>query len=234
MEASWLPVLVSAAVLLAIILLAAVCLDCGNKGPMASIRQASGDYMPSTDFRIIHSSHTTTTLNSIHSPSHLLSPYPTSVDAGIQRHRSFTPTETESNPSYENPGIGPESLDSDCEDPGYIVVLADGQDPPPNASRASTPSSDANHEYVNVKTPSTSTIEDTDYQNVEPLHELNTIPRYENPDIGSGVPPAVIPALLAHCDSNEDESSDDDEGNYVNQPMDIQPAQCMMGRVNDL
>ncbi|XP_029944746.1 uncharacterized protein LOC115386534 [Salarias fasciatus] len=200
MDASWLPLLLSAAVLMAAVVLLAVCVDCRNNGPLASIPQthASEDYIRSTDFRIIHPSRTNTDLNSLGSPSNLLSPLPNSV-GGSQRQPSFTATETESNPSYENPG--PECLDSDAEDPGYIIVLPDGE-APPSLSRASTPNSgtsDAEPNYVNI---ACLPPEDSqDYVNVEP----------------SSVSQAM-PESSAQTDDDDDDSDDDDEGNYVNQP----------------
>ncbi|XP_070779998.1 linker for activation of T-cells family member 1 [Enoplosus armatus] len=190
MDASWLLWVLAAAILVSMVLLAVVCLHCRNKGPLASIRQgnASEDYMPSTDFRVIHPSQPTNDLSSI-SPSNLLPP----------EHRSFTPSETESNPSYENPAVGPDYInaDSDVDDPGYIIVLP-GEASLTNQSRASTPSSDVRHDYVNVPEKK----EDREYLNVDPLHfERST------------------PELSAQSDSDDDDDEDDDdddEGNYVN------------------
>ncbi|KAM7371368.1 hypothetical protein PAMP_008620 [Pampus punctatissimus] len=68
MDSSWLLVVLAATVFVSIIVLAIVCLDCRNTGPLVSIRQASASeiYMP---------------------------PHPS--DPGTQRRqRSFTPTET--------------------------------------------------------------------------------------------------------------------------------------------
>ncbi|KAG8006582.1 hypothetical protein GBF38_021042 [Nibea albiflora] len=60
-----------------------------------------------------------------------------SSDPGTQRHSTYTATETDSNPSYENPVV----VESDNDDPGYIIVLPEGATPVTNQSRASTPSS---------------------------------------------------------------------------------------------
>ncbi|XP_029914659.1 uncharacterized protein LOC115364299 isoform X2 [Myripristis murdjan] len=198
-------VLVAAAVVVASILLAILCLDCGKRGPLVSIRQghASEEYIPSPGFRIVppYQSHS----NTINPPS-TLSPF---LDSASQRHHSFTLTENESNPSYENPADGPnyENAESDGEEAGYIKVLPD----PPvveirqsNQSLASTHSS-VEPPYVNVD-PNSSTDrdrdsepDDRDYENVEP----------------------------ANPEAEEADSDDDDyEANYVNQPamIDNQPT----------
>uniref|UniRef100_UPI0037E8C345 linker for activation of T-cells family member 1 n=1 Tax=Semicossyphus pulcher TaxID=241346 RepID=UPI0037E8C345 len=198
MGSSWLVLVMVAAIFVSMVLLAVVCLDCRVKGPPVSISQAnaSDEYISSTNFRVIHSSQPNMDLNSIHSPSNLLSPFSSSSDPGTQRrHRPVTPSETESNPSYENPADGPDYVndESDTEDPGYIIVLPGGDAPLTNLSRASTPSSDVRHDYENVPEKK----EERDYLNVELLH-------FE----GS------TPDLSAQSDSDDD----DDEGNYVNQP----------------
>ncbi|XP_033501487.1 uncharacterized protein LOC117268862 isoform X2 [Epinephelus lanceolatus] len=201
MTASWLIWFLVSAIFVSMVLLAVVCLNCRNKGPLVSIRQvnASEEYMPSTEFRIIHpfAAQPSTDLNSIHLSSNLLSPFSPLADPGTQRrHRSFTPTETESNPSYENPADGPDYIntESDAEDPGYIIVLPEGETPLTNQSRASTPSSDVQHDYVNVL----ESKEERDYLNVEPLHFQRS-----------------TPDLSTQSDSDDDEESDDEE-NYVN------------------
>ncbi|XP_075937095.1 uncharacterized protein LOC142937874 [Anarhichas minor] len=210
MAVSWLIWVMAAAVFVSMVLLAVVCLKCRNKGPLVSIRQAnaSEDYMPSTQFRVIHPSQPNTGLNSVHLSSNLLSPYLPSADAGAQRRqRSFTPTETESNPSYENPADGSDYIntESDAEDPGYIIVIPEGDTPQTNQSRASTPSSDVLHDYENVPEKK----EDKDYLNVEPLHfQRSTLDLSAQSDTEE------------EDDDDEDDSDsdddDDDEGNYVN------------------
>ncbi|KAF7648238.1 hypothetical protein LDENG_00160030 [Lucifuga dentata] len=192
-----------AAILVCIVVIAAFCLDCRSKGPLVSIRQvdASEEYISSTRFGLIHQYQPSSYLNSIN-PSSMLSP---SLDPGHQRHPSFTPTENESNPSYENPADGPEyqQPESDGED-GYIIVLADqpkDEAPPTNESRPSTPS--------RVSTPSSE--DDHPYVNVEEMkHRENTDKReYLNVELLQN--PAAA-AAAGKCDSDED----DDEGNYVN------------------
>ncbi|XP_037333195.2 linker for activation of T-cells family member 1 isoform X1 [Pungitius pungitius] len=94
-------------------------------------------------------------LTSEHLSSNLLSPHFTSADSqNHRRQQSFTPTETESNPSYENPADadGPDYInaESDADDAGYILVLPEEQTGRTNGSRASTPSSDVQHDYENV------------------------------------------------------------------------------------
>ncbi|XP_059204485.1 linker for activation of T-cells family member 1-like [Centropristis striata] len=195
MAVSWLIWVLAAAIFVSTVLLAVVCLQCRSRGPLVSIRQgnSSEDYMPSDHFRVIHPSMP----NSIHLPSNLLSPFSPSTDPGTQhRHRSVTPTETESNPSYENPTEGPDYInESDAEDPGYIIVLPDGETPQNNQSRASTPSSDVRNDYENVPNKKSSS---EDYLNVNPLqHQTGS-----TPDLSA--------------QSNSDSDDDDDEGNYVN------------------
>ncbi|XP_021166481.2 DNA topoisomerase 2-beta isoform X2 [Fundulus heteroclitus] len=201
----WLTLLISAAVFIATVLLAVVCLDCGNKGPLASISQtaASEEYVPS-GFTVIHPRQQRPDQNTIHSPSTLM-PHPNTAfspntaDGGSERRlRPYTPTETESNPSYENPVPGTDFQDSDPEDNGYIKVL-----PEMDQSRASTPSSD-NHNYVNLgeeeKKQDTDSESEPNYLNVDQLHQPSS-----TPDISSQSEP-------------DDDDDDDDEDNYVNQP----------------
>ncbi|KAM6965937.1 uncharacterized protein LKV04_018445 [Tautogolabrus adspersus] len=97
MNSSWLVLFMVAAIFVSMILLAVVCLDCRTNGPPVSISQgnASDEYMPSTNFRVIHPYQQSIDMNSIHPSSNLLSPFSPSTDPGTQRrHRSFTPTET--------------------------------------------------------------------------------------------------------------------------------------------
>ncbi|XP_042360521.1 uncharacterized protein LOC121956399 isoform X2 [Plectropomus leopardus] len=196
MAVSWLVWFFATAIFVSMVLLAGICLHCRNEGPLVSIRQinASEEYMPSTQFRIIHPSQPSTDLNSIHLPSNLLSPFSPSADPLThRRQRSFTPTETESNPSYENPVDGPNFTESDAEDPGYIIVLPEGETPQTNQSRASTPSSDVQHDYENVPEKKEERGEERDYLNVEPRNFQRSTP-----------------------DVSAQSDSDDDEGNYVN------------------
>ncbi|KAM4717157.1 linker for activation of T-cells family member 1 isoform 2-T2 [Anableps anableps] len=214
MDVSWLTLLMLAAVLIATVLLAIVCLDCRNKSPLASISQtaASEEYVPSSGFMVIHpfAGQPRPNQSTIHSPSSL-KPQSIPADRGSDRGlRAYTPTETESNASYENPVPGTDLLDSDAEgDPegdGYIVVLPD-----PQPSRGSTPSSDPN--YVNVDPPQQAEAE------TDPESDPESDPAYENweeiqhqPPNG---PPAGSTADLSYQSQPEDEDEDD---NYVNQP----------------
>ncbi|XP_070837626.1 linker for activation of T-cells family member 1-like [Chaetodon trifascialis] len=101
--------------------------------------------------------------------------------------------------------------ESDAEDPGYIIVLPEGET---NQSRASTPSSDVLHDYENVPekkdaapashSPTLQSADgeedDREYLNVDPLHFQRSTPESS-----------------AQSDSDDDEDDDDDdEGNYVN------------------
>ncbi|XP_041813843.1 uncharacterized protein LOC121621438 isoform X1 [Chelmon rostratus] len=217
MAVSWLLLVMAGAVFVSMVLLAVVCLHCRNKGPLVYIRQANPSE-ESTEFRVIHPSQPTIDRNSIHPSSNQLSPFSLSADPGTQRrHRSFTPTETDSNPSYENPADGPDYVnsESDAEDPGYIIVLPEGETPLTNQSRASTPSSDVLHDYENVpekkdaapanpasvfNSPNLQSAEeeeeeDREYLNVDPLHFQRS---------------------SSELSAQSDSDSDDDEGNYVN------------------
>ncbi|CAI5676541.1 unnamed protein product [Oreochromis niloticus] len=208
MDFSWFLLLVSAAVFVSIVLLAVICLDCRNKG---SIQQTASEDYTSPEFRVIHpaplSMPTSRSLASgsisvaqptlppnpiiITTPPpdpHLRPPFSTKPE-----QRPYTPTETESNPSYENP-----EPEKDVDDPAdnYIEVLPDNPEeskglPADIESRASTPSSD--HNYVNLDEEEDDD-DKLDYQNVAP--------------IGS------TPGSSAQ--SSEDEY---EESNYVNQPM---------------
>ncbi|XP_029364492.1 linker for activation of T-cells family member 1-like [Echeneis naucrates] len=230
MDPSWFLLVLSAAILVSLVLLVLVCVDCWNKGPMVSIRETnvSEEYMHSTEFRVVHPSHPPVDRHLLRSPPNLLPPQrvPSSVaDPGAQwRHRSFTPTETDSNPSYENPVEGPpyenpDCRDSDIEDPGYIIVIPDGPAiPPSHPSRASTPSSDLPNEYVNLQEQNQEADEEREYLNVDPskppIHLISPAlacsrrsSREEAPSLKD-----------ATSDSAHSESDDDYEGNYVNQP----------------
>ncbi|KAK5855752.1 hypothetical protein PBY51_007396 [Eleginops maclovinus] len=213
----WFVWVLPAAILVSVVLLTLVCLHCRNKGPLMSIRQAnaSEEYIPSTEFRVIHPSQQNSDVNPFHLPSNMLSPFSTLSDPGTQRRqRSCTPADTESNPSYENPIDGPDYIntESDAEDPGYIIVLPEGDTPVTNQSRASTPSSDVLHDYENVPTKK----EDRDYLNVEPLHYQTR----STPDLSVQSDSTTDGDDNHHVDKeNEDDEetdSDDDEGNYVN------------------
>ncbi|XP_060946413.1 uncharacterized protein LOC133023406 [Limanda limanda] len=223
----WFLVVLSAALSVSVVVLTLACVNCWRRRPLVSIRQthASEDYTPSTEFhvRVNHPMQPSSDLSSIRSAPHLLSPPRVlSSSDGTQRHRSFTPTDTGSNPSYENPEDGPDYVnpdpnlpDSDVEDPGYIIVIP-GCDAlaSSNQSRASTPSSDVRHDYVNLGEEEQEQEEepDQDYLNVDP--QLSQKAAAES----SGL-------------SNSDTDTDtDDEGNYVNQPPMIHSPQSLMGR----
>ncbi|KAM9393096.1 linker for activation of T-cells family member 1 isoform 2-T2 [Pholidichthys leucotaenia] len=166
MDNSWLAIAVSAVIFISTVFLSVICLGCRRKRPPAYISQAVDEYVPSTNFGVIHpAQRTPSNLNSSQSPTGMLSPLPNSVNSGTQwRQPSITPTETESNASYENQvkqpdhnsdyenvekrsNSRPESQQSDPD--GYIQVLPSDDKTSKNPSRASSCSSD-NHEYVNV------------------------------------------------------------------------------------
>ncbi|XP_005747760.1 uncharacterized protein LOC102192647 isoform X2 [Pundamilia nyererei] len=231
MDFSWFLLLVSAAVFVSIVLLAVICLDCRNKGPLRSIQQTASEDYTSPEFRVIHaaplSMPTSRSLasGSISVAQPTLPPNPVIITtpppdphlrlpfSSKPEHRPYTPTETESNPSYENPE--PEK-DVDDHD-NYIEVLPDNPEeskrvPADIESRASTPSSD--HNYVNLDEDD----DDEPYENVAPkgilhcapdamLQLSGTFPRratYQRSTPGSS------------AQSSEDEY---EESNYVNQPM---------------
>ncbi|XP_013888154.1 linker for activation of T-cells family member 1 [Austrofundulus limnaeus] len=204
MDVSWLTVVLSTVVFISTVLLTVVCLDCRNKSPLASISQttASEEHIQTSGFIVIHSSQPHPDQNSMHSPSILLPPHPNSEDRRSDRRlRPYTPTETESNPSYENPVPGTD-VDNDPEDNGYIIVIPEPDPVPDNPSRASTPSSDmsTDHQYVNIGEtelkPETDSESESNYLNVEDMHHQRS-----TPDLSS----------------RSEDDDDDDEGNYVNQ-----------------
>ncbi|XP_051797381.1 uncharacterized protein LOC110966428 isoform X2 [Acanthochromis polyacanthus] len=199
MDVTWLCVALSVAVVIAVVLLVVTCVDCRKKGPMASITQtASEEYVPSPHFRVIHPSQPTTDLNSLRPPVSHPSPFPNRPGETVWQPSPYPPSETESNPSYENPG--PESLESEADEAGsgYIIVIPEGQNPVTNRSGASTPSSDVqnDHDYVNIEISKEAL---TDYLNVDPLYNQR-------------------PTSATTATSDSDDDDDDDEiGNYVNQ-----------------
>lgn len=205
MEASWFVLLVSAAILLAMVLLAVVCLNCRKKSPLASISQtaASEEYVPSSGFIVIHPCQPRPDQNTICSPSSLM-PRSNLADRGSERGlRPYTPTETESNPSYENPVPGTDFPDSDAEENGngYIEVLPDKE-----PSRASTP----DHNYENVEKPLKAEL------TADPEGEQNSEPNSE-PDSDSEAESEPNYLNVEDLDRASDQD-DDDEENYVNQP----------------
>ncbi|XP_008293173.1 WASH complex subunit CCDC53 homolog isoform X2 [Stegastes partitus] len=220
MDASWLCALVSVAIFIAVVLLAVTCLDCRNKNPLASIREtASEEYVSPSSFIVIHpyAAQPVTDLTSIRLPSNHLSPSPNPAQ---WRPRPHPPSEIESTPSYENPGIESEPLESDADDAGsgYIIVLPEGQ--------PSTPSSDVPHDYENVSPPgSRAESENDDYQNVTPLPCKESDLHWHLASIGPSVPMSVPMSPISDSDSNNDSDNDDDDedddddesGNYVNQ-----------------
>ncbi|CAI5676537.1 unnamed protein product [Oreochromis niloticus] len=232
MDFSWFLLLVSAAVFVSIVLLAVICLDCRNKG---SIQQTASEDYTSPEFRVIHpaplSMPTSRSLASgsisvaqptlppnpiiITTPPpdpHLRPPFSTKPE-----QRPYTPTETESNPSYENP-----EPEKDVDDPAdnYIEVLPDNPEeskglPADIESRASTPSSD--HNYVNLDEEEDDD-DKLDYQNVAPIGILHCAP---DPMLQlSGTFPRRATYQRSTPGSSAQSSEDEyEESNYVNQPM---------------
>ncbi|XP_075998855.1 uncharacterized protein LOC142992355 [Genypterus blacodes] len=186
-------VVTAAIIFVSLIMLAGVCLHCRNKGPLVSIRQghASEEYIQSPGFRLAHTYQQAPDMLS-NNPSSL-SPFSPLVDLS---RRSFTPTENESNPSYENPPDGSDRQDQEIiSNSSYISVLPDSPkvEVPLSISRQdSTSSSDDEGKYENVPK--------SNYLNVELIHSLG---------------PA---ARESERESDSSSSSSDDEGNYVNQP----------------
>lgn len=215
MDASWFLLLVSAAIFISTVLLVVICLDCRNKGPLRSIPQTDSEEYMQPGFRVIHPSQPTLPPNPVIitlSPDpHLRSPLSNSTKP---QHRPYTPTETESNPSYENPALDTEVYD-ERDDPGYIEVLPDDQSPKePKGipaeiqSRASTPSSDHNYENVEAKKANADEEDDDD--------DEEESSNYEN------VQPGQLPFatdLSRHCSGSAQSSDEEYEDNYVNQPM---------------
>ncbi|XP_069381628.1 uncharacterized protein [Paralichthys olivaceus] len=227
MDPSWPLVVLSAAVSVSVVVVTLVCVNCWRRRPLVSIRQthASEDYMPSTEFRVIHPLQPPIDLNSIRSAPFLLSPprVLSSSDGTQRSHRSFTATDTESNPSYENPTEGAEYVnpdahlpDSDVEDPGYIIVIPD-REPSINQSRASTPSSDVRNDYVNLGD------EEQEKQEEQAEEEHEEQEEEEEEQEEQDYMNVHSKKTSAHSDTDTDDETDDDdyddyEGNYVNQP----------------
>ncbi|XP_008415402.1 uncharacterized protein LOC103469478 isoform X2 [Poecilia reticulata] len=199
MDVSWLALLMMAAVFAASVLLAAVCLDCGNRSPLASISQtaASEEYVPS-GFIVVHpfAGQARLDQNLVHSPS-TLKPHPIPAGRGSgQPLRPYTPTETESNPSYENPAPETDFPDSDAEGNGYIEVL-----PETEPSRASTPSLDS-ADYVNLDENKNQALEPEPEPDQDSDSDSESDHNYENVKSANGSPAASTP--------------DEDDENYVN------------------
>ncbi|XP_067089916.1 linker for activation of T-cells family member 1 [Osmerus mordax] len=190
--------LLSGALLLSMVLLTGLCLHCRRHSAPFIIQPNHGseDYTQQTQpMRVIRSYQGTIGTNWA-TQSSTLSP----VSEQIVRHNSFTPTENESNPSYENPTEAQyqNTVDEDEEyeqaaDAPYVDVLPD----PPmiethqsNQSLASTQSSEP--PYVNIER------EQENYQNVDPHLGM---------------------ASRLSCLEDSDEDSDEETGNYVNQDM---------------
>ncbi|XP_032442409.1 clumping factor B-like isoform X2 [Xiphophorus hellerii] len=202
MDVSWLSLLMMAAAVAASVLLAAVCLDCGNKSPLASISQtaASEEYVPSSGFIVVHpfAGQARLDQNLVHSPP-ILKPHPIPAGRGSgQPLRPYTPTETESNPSYENPAPETDFPDSDAEGNGYIEVL-----PETEPSRASTPSLDS-ADYVNLDENKKQALEPEPEpdQDSDSDSDSESDHNYENVKSANGSPAASTP--------------DEDDENYVN------------------
>ncbi|XP_023204787.1 uncharacterized protein LOC102231209 isoform X2 [Xiphophorus maculatus] len=202
MDVSWLSLLMMAAAVAASVLLAAVCLDCGNKSPLASISQtaASEEYVPSSGFIVVHpfAGQARLDQNLVHSPP-TLKPHPIPAGRGSgQPLRPYTPTETESNPSYENPAPETDFPDSDAEGNGYIEVL-----PETEPSRASTPSLDS-ADYVNLDENKKQALEPEPEpdQDSDSDSDSESDHNYENVKSANGSPAASTP--------------DEDDENYVN------------------
>lgn len=194
----WLLVLLGLSVLMSLVLMSYLCLDC-YRGPMVSISQthtSEDTYIPSTQFSLIRPIPSLSDQSYVHPSNSHLSPL-SLVDPQRRACPSFTPTETESNNSSENPGGSYVNTESDLDDPGYIIVLPEDGPPPTNQSRASTPSSDSQHDYENIEKAKVILQDDSDdYLNVEQLPQ----------------------GLVSGPDLDSSESDSEDEGNYVNQP----------------
>ncbi|RVE70080.1 hypothetical protein OJAV_G00083930 [Oryzias javanicus] len=226
MEVSWLLLLVSVAVLAAIFLLLVVCVDCSNQGPMAHISQRapSEDDMSNPRFIVIHPGSTLPVLdgNAAHTLSVPVSPYPTAAEPGSWR--PTTPTETESNPSYENSGTPPARPESDGNETGYILVLPESDPEKSCASMAnsdeqdssSSSSSDNLHEYVNVGKSSTPLIIS------KGLGSASFYQPIDNDKLKEANKPRLLlqdrPLSRRPSYSDDDDDDDDDDSNYVNQP----------------
>ncbi|CAL1589440.1 unnamed protein product [Knipowitschia caucasica] len=190
--------LLSALVLMSLVLLTSLCLRCGRKS-MVSIRQSrpsEDTYIPSTQFLVNSHMQCSRDQNYVHPASNLLSPL-FSADGNQRPGRpSSTPTETESNNSYEN---AESCVCEDHPDSGYVEVLPETA--PPEGS-----DSEVNNDYENTEE------EEPNYVNVETdqsqVYALSCDQLLTN----------YCPDSDSSEDEDEDDDEDDDEADYVNQP----------------
>ncbi|XP_033826393.1 linker for activation of T-cells family member 1-like isoform X1 [Periophthalmus magnuspinnatus] len=182
--------------LVCLALLSSLCLHC-YKRPMVSIRQtrtSEDTYIPSSQFLMNRPMQYSVHQNYVHPPSNLLSPHFSGEGSQRPARPSVTPTETESNNSYENTGPCADS-EEEVPDPGYIVVLPETAPPVAKINRTSTTSSesvgsdeDAEPNYVNLGDPESSFVSPHDQLDINESQDSSE-----------------------HSDSDE-------EGDYVNQP----------------
>ncbi|XP_061740324.1 uncharacterized protein LOC133541198 [Nerophis ophidion] len=184
------------------------CVDCWRNAPPVSIREdtATAEYILSTNFP-----HALPHFLMISPTSDLLSPMAPPPDPGSGSERGcVTPTQSESNASYENSHAGLDYPECFAED--YVLVLPDAST---NQSAASTPSSGVRHEYVNV--PAAEWREPSGSSPVRAMERLSLSDDREYLD--------VTPHSAASTGSASGESStlssqsEEDEAQYVNQPV---------------
>ncbi|XP_072298903.1 uncharacterized protein [Eucyclogobius newberryi] len=205
--------------LMCLVLLSSLCVHC-NRRPMASIRQthtSEDTYIPSTLFLTHRPTQYSNDQNYVHPQSNFLSP-PFS-DERTQRRAcpSLTPTETESNNSYENADVCGRVNDEedDVPDPGYIVVLPETAPPVAINSRASSLSSGSNNVYENTEDDD----DDDEHNYVNVGESKNCISQSHHCKRSTDQQTANHSQDSSESsDSDDDDDSDDDEDDYVNQP----------------
>ncbi|XP_061892227.1 uncharacterized protein LOC133642176 [Entelurus aequoreus] len=178
------------------------CVDCWRNAPLVTIREdiATDEYILSTEFPPTPPHVLMTSLT-----SDLLSPMAPPPDAGSERG-CVTPTQSESNASYENSHTGLDYPECFAED--YVLVLPDAST---NQSAASTPSSGVRHEYVNV--PAGEWREPSGSSPLRAMERLFLSDDREYLD----VTPHSADSTSGET-STLSSQSEDDEANYVNQP----------------
>ncbi|XP_061829893.2 uncharacterized protein [Nerophis lumbriciformis] len=201
------PLMLALAMMLCGVLMALACVDCWRNAPLVSIREdiATDEYILSTEFppappHVLMTSPTSDRL----SP---MAPPPDAV-SGSERG-CVTPTQSESNASYENSHAGLDYPECFAED--YVLVLPDVST---NQSAASTPSSGVRHEYVNV--PADEWREPSGSSPVRAMERLFLSDDREYLDV---TPQSADSTGSASGETSTLSSqSEDDEANYVNQP----------------
>ncbi|XP_056432308.1 uncharacterized protein LOC130370694 isoform X3 [Gadus chalcogrammus] len=202
-----------------LVFMAMLCLRCRDRRPLVIHQGAlSDDYVQQNTFRVIHPYQNSTGAGGIPSPLFPSSP------VVPERRPSFTPTENESIPSYITPVEEQDPFQDD-----YIEVL---EDPPRDGPGVETQSVDSGSategDYVNwdKKNQENQDLSEDDSDNY-----INVPPRNsdQNSTGAGGIPsplfpsspvvPERRPSFMPTENASTDSDYDNDEGDYVNQPV---------------